>query len=232
MVKCGVCGFENAAGVQACGLCGSPVEVVLAEECAFCGLEIESPCDVPPADTCSKALDILAKLQGPFEIRKGELLIPTLSNTVERNSLEDVRAVIDIAVAAGNPTVTHASFGIPTPSNTVNNSSGVTGDLTTLCDDGFCEHAPEPHVCVRSAAVIEPLEWDVTDWIDGAVVPHYTGWFDVQMRSRIHDDEPAPGITRFWFAGRDWYTGPQAIEHGAPCVPRGSIFAWRGRSKP
>ncbi|KAF7963823.1 hypothetical protein AWV80_05530 [Cupriavidus sp. UYMU48A] len=78
----------------------------------------------------------------------------------------------------------------------------------------------------------EPLTWPETDWIDGSVNPHYVGWYDVQMRRRFNDEHAAEGITRFWFAGRDWYTGPKAIEHGAPSVPHGNIFHWRGRSKP
>ncbi|WP_018310083.1 hypothetical protein [Cupriavidus sp. UYPR2.512] len=79
----------------------------------------------------------------------------------------------------------------------------------------------------------EPLTWNAeTDWIDGSVSPHYVGWYDVQMRRGFNDEHAAEGITRFWFAGRDWYTGPKAIEHGAPSVPHGNIFHWRGRSKP
>ncbi|SPK77268.1 protein of unknown function (plasmid) [Cupriavidus taiwanensis] len=71
-----------------------------------------------------------------------------------------------------------------------------------------------------------------TDWFDGSVSPHYVGWYDVQTRKRFNDKQATGGITRFWFAGRDWYTGTKAIEHGAPSVPRGHIFHWRGRSKP
>lgn len=83
------------------------------------------------------------------------------------------------------------------------------------------------------AAQLPLLDETPTDWYDGRVLPHYIGWYDVQMVSRLHESPtPAPGITRFWFAGRDWYTGPRAKEMDAPCVPIGKIYAWRGRAKP
>lgn len=90
-------------------------------------------------------------------------------------------------------------------------------------------NAAVAHDVVQSALI-----WDEpTDWFDGGIHPHYTGWYDVQMMSRLHEvATPAPGITRFWYAGRDWYTGPRGMELGAPHVPRGKIYAWRGRAKP
>lgn len=101
---------------------------------------------------------------------------------------------------------------------------------------GDCHECNAPCDVARAAtepANAAPLQWDdPTDWIDGQVIPHYVGWYDVQMRSRFNDEHAAEGITRFWFAGRDWFTGPNAMDVGAPAVPRGNIFHWRGRVKP
>lgn len=204
MITCSTCHTPNSEGVTHCMLCASPL--ILADIAASILADAETKIE--------RAID--ADLQRTlFTDPSGTNTYPGPSDV----SFASVGAAIDVAqetvvdctICDGNPPVEGCATFERVPVLTCADVRAATDVINT-----------------------EPLDWDepVTDWLAGDVLPHYIGWYDVQMRSRFNDDHAAEGITRFWFAGRDWYTGPRAVEIEAPCVPRGNIFHWRGMVKP
>lgn len=94
------------------------------EECQFCGMVVEFPCDEPPPDTCSKALDAMAE-QRRVEIK--EKMMTTAR--IERNPTGD----------------SHIDMHFPDPSG---------GDVIPLAQErvkSFAPTAPKPEQVARDA---------------------------------------------------------------------------------